>query len=137
MGKLAILVTSAHYEKLNTAVLIASGAVANDHEVLIFFMHDSVWALKKELVETNRKVHSIYPEVAVKVEEVDKEGKLHTWFNLIPDLKDLGELQIVACGLMMDIFELKKEELADFVDEIAGVAFFSDAAMEADKVISL
>jgi peroxiredoxin family protein len=137
LGKLAILVTSAHYEKLNTAVLIASGAVANDHEVLIFFMHDSVWALKKELVETNRKVHSIYPEVAVKVEEVDKEGKLHTWFNLIPDLKDLGELQIVACGLMMDIFELKKEELADFVDEIAGVAFFSDAAMEADKVISL
>lgn len=137
MGKLAILVKSGTFENMNTAALIASGAVANDHEVEMFFMHDSVWALKKENVETNRTVHSPFPEVVAKVEENDKSGKLQTWFNLFPDLKEIGELKIVACGLMMDIFELKEEDLADFVDEVAGVAYFTNVAMEADQVVTL
>ncbi len=137
MGKLAILVTSGKFETLNTAALLASGAVANDNEVLIFFMNDSVWALKKEVVENNRKLSSIFPEVNKQIEDSDKSGKLQTWFNLIPDLKDLGEIKLIACGLMMDIFGLKQEDLADFIDDIAGVAFFTDVAMEYDKVISL
>ncbi|MHA1983987.1 MAG: DsrE family protein [Candidatus Hodarchaeales archaeon] len=137
MSKLAILVTSGTFENLNTAGLLASGAVANDNEVLIFFMNDSVWALRKDFVEKNRSVNSPFPEVKRQIEEVDKSGKLQTWFNLLPDLKDLGEIQIIACGLMTDIFGLKKEDLADFVDDIAGVAFFTDAAMEYDRVISL
>ena len=137
MGKLAILVTSGKFETLNTAALLASWAVANDNEVLMFFMNDSVLALKKEVVENNRKISSIFPEVNKQIEDSDKSGKLQTWFNLIPDLKDLGEIKVIACGLMMDIFGLKQEDLADFIDDIAGVAFFTDVAMEYDKVISL
>lgn len=137
MSKLAILVTSGKFETMNTAALIASGAVANDVEVLMFFMNDSVWALKKDVVEGNRSVNSIFPLVNKQIEENDKTGKLQTWFNLFPDLKDLGEIKIIACGLMTDIFGLKKEDLVDFVDDIAGVAFFTDAAMEYDRVITL
>lgn len=137
MGKLAILVTSGKFETMNTAALLASGAVANDNEVLMFFMNDSVWALKKDVVENNRSVNSIFPQVNKQIEENDKSGKLQTWFTLLPDLKDLGEIQIIACGLMTDIFGIKQEDLVDFVDDIAGVAFFTDVAMEYDRIISL
>ncbi|MFW9928614.1 MAG: DsrE/DsrF/DrsH-like family protein [Candidatus Thorarchaeota archaeon] len=137
MGKLAILVTSGRFETLNTAGLLASGAVANDNEVLMFFMNDSVWALKKDLFEKHRKMTTVFQEVNQKIEKIDKEGKLQNWFNLIPDLKDLGEIKIIACGLMTDILELKQEDLVDFVDDIAGVAFFTDIAMEYDKVITV
>lgn len=74
-------------------------------------MHDAVWALKKSIYKENRKVSSTFSEVAKKIEEVDQSGKLQVWYNLYPDLKDIGEIKFVACGLMMDIFELKKENL--------------------------
>ena len=123
---------------MNTAALLASGAIANGNEVLVFFMHDAVWALKKDVYLSNRKVISPFSEVTQQIEKVDKEGKLQTWFKLLPELKELAdedELKYVACGLMMDIFELKKEDLVDFIDDIAGVAFFTNKALEADKVM--
>lgn len=36
MSKYAILVKSGSFDNMNTAALLASGAVANDHEVLMF-----------------------------------------------------------------------------------------------------
>ena len=137
MGKLAILVKSGQFEILNNAALLASGAIANGNDVLMFFMHDAVWALQKDIIEKNRTVHSDFSAVKQKIEEQDKQGKLITWFQLLPDLKEIGDLKIIAFGLMIDNFQLKKEQLADFVDDIAGVAFFTDYAMEADKVITL
>ena len=120
---------------MNTAALIASGAVANDHEVLMFFMHDAVWSLKKDVYLTNRSIKSIYPEVSAKIEEEDKSGKLQVWYNLIPQLKEIGEIKIVACGLMMDVFKLKQEDLVDFVDEVAGVAYFTGEADSSENIM--
>ena len=137
MGKLAILVKSGQFEILNNAALLASGAIANGNDVLMFFMLDAVWALQIDIIEKNRTVHSDFSAVKQKIEEQDKQGKLITWFQLLPDLKEIGDLKIIACGLMIDIFQLQKEQLADFVDDIAGVAFFTDYAMEADKVITV
>ena len=133
MGKYAILVKSGKFDDMNTAALLASGAVANDHEVLMFFMHDAVWALKKDVYQTNRKCHSVFPEVVSQYEAVDKSGKLQTWEKLLPDLPELGEIKYVACGLMMDIFEITKDDLVDFIDEIAGVAYYTNEALTADK----
>ena len=137
MGKLAIFVKSGQIEILNNAALLPSHAIANGNDVLMFFMHDAVWALQKDIIEKNRTVHSDFSAVKQKIEEQDKQGKLITWFQLLPDLKEIGDLKIIACGLMIDIFQLQKEQLADFVDDIAGVAFFTDYAMEADKVITV
>ena len=134
-SKFALLVKNGSFENLNTAALIASGAVANDHEVLMFFMHDAVWSLKKDVYMTNRTIHSIYPEVSSKVEQEDKNGKLQVWFNLIPQLKEIGEIKIVACGLMMDIFGLKQDDLVDFVDEVAGVAYFTGEADSSENIM--
>ena len=122
---------------MNTAALIASGAVANDHEVLMFFMHDAVWTLKKDVYLTNRSIHSIYPEVKEAQEREDKSGRLQVWYNLIPQLKEIGEIKIVACGLMMDVFGLKQEDLVDFVDEVAGVAYFTGEADTSENIMTI
>ena len=137
MSKFALLVKSGSFDNMNTAALIASGAVANDHEVLMFFMHDAVWSLKKDVYQTNRNIHSVYPEVSEKIEQEDKNGKLQNWFMLLPQLKEIGEIKIVACGLMMDVFGLKKEELVDFVDEVAGVAYFTGEAANSDTIMTI
>lgn len=135
LSKFALLVKNGSFENLNTAALIASGAVANDHEVLMFFMHDAVWSLKKDVYLTTRNIHSVYPEVTAQIQQVDKDGKLQVWFNLIPQLKEIGEIKIVACGLMMDVFGLKKEDLVDFVDEVAGVAYFTGEADSSENIM--
>lgn len=135
ISKFALLIKNGSFENLNTAALIASGAVANDHEVLMFFMHDAVWSLKKDVYLTNKSIHSIYPDVSAKIEEMDKIGKLQVWYNLIPQLKEIGEIKIVACGLMMDIFGLKQDDLVDFVDEVAGVAYFTGEADNSENIM--
>lgn len=137
MSKFALLVKNGSFENMNTAALIASGAVANDHEVLMFFMHDSVWSLKKDVYNKNHEIHSVYPEVKAKIEEEDKKGRLQIWYNLLPQLKEIGELKIVACGLMMDVFNLKKEDLVDFVDDVAGVAYFTGEADSSENIMTI
>src|SRR3989304_3082001 len=137
MGKLALLITSGNFEKLNTAALLASGAIANEHKVLVFFMNDSVWSIQKGVYERNRAMYSIFPDVIRKVEAADKSGKLQVWYKLFPELKELGEIKIIACGLMTDIFGLEKKDLVDFVDDIAGVAYFTAEAMESDQVMTI
>ena len=103
----------------------------------MIIMHDAVWSLKKTVYQNNRVIHSIYPEVSVKIEEQDKKGELHIWFNLLPELKEIGMLKIVACAQMMDIFNLTKEDLVDFVDEIAGVTYFTSEAENAENIITI
>ncbi len=121
-------------DKLQTLAIIASGAVTSDHEVLIFFMHDAVYALKKD-APPEPDVVSIYPEVAEKVNQARKEGIMMHWKGLLEDLKDLGEVRIVACVQITEILGLEKDDLLSIVDDVAGVNTLAEQVMLADRVM--
>lgn len=135
MPKLLLICDSGATEKLQTVAMVASGAVTSDYEVYIFFMHDAVYALKKD-TPPEPDVTSVFPEVSEKVNQARHEGKLVHWKELLEDLKEIGDLRIVACVQITDILGLVKEDLLPFVDDIAGVNTLAVEVMSADKVIS-
>lgn len=137
MSKFALLIKNGSFNNLNTAALIASGCIANDHEILMFFMHDAVWSLKRDNFKNNLQINSIYPEVSAIIIQEIKKGTIQVWYDLIPELKEIGIVKIVACSQMMDIFKLTKEDLVDFVDEVAGVAYFVSEAENSSNIITL
>ncbi|MFX0052132.1 MAG: DsrE family protein [Candidatus Hermodarchaeota archaeon] len=136
MGKLVLICDSAALEKLQTVALLASGAITSDHEVFLFFMHDAVYALKKD-APPEPKFNSIFPEVSEKLNQARSEGKLMHWKELLEDLKDLGELRIVACVQVTEILGITKDDLLPIVDDIAGVNTLAEVAMKADSIISI
>jgi peroxiredoxin family protein len=136
MGKFLMVCDSAATDKLQTLAIIASGAVTNVHEVVVFFMHDAVYALKKD-APSEPDIESIYSEVAEKVNQARKEGKLMHWKELLEDLKDLGDLKIIACVQITEILGLEKGDLLPMVDEVAGVNTLAEQAMLADRVMFL
>jgi peroxiredoxin family protein len=135
MGKLVLVCDSGATDKLQTLALVASGAVTNDIEVYIFFMHESVYALKKD-VPYEPDVTSVFPEVAKKINQARKEGKIVHWKELLEDLKELGEVKIAACVQITEILGLKKDDLLPLVDDIVGVNTLAEQVMQADRVIS-
>ncbi len=135
MSKLVLICDSGATEKLQTVALVASGAITSDYEVFIFFMHDAVYALKKD-APPEPEVTSVFPEVSNKINQARQEGKLVHWKELLEDLKDLGELRIVACVQITEILGLEKDDLLPFVDDVAGVNTLAEEAMKADQVIT-
>lgn len=136
MGKLVLICDSAALEKLQTVALLTSGAITSDHEVFLFFMHEAVYALKKD-APPEPKINSIFPEVSEKLNKARSEGKLIHWKELLEDLKDLGDLRIVACVQVTEILDITKDDLLPIVDDIAGVNTLAEVAMKADSIISI
>ena len=136
MGKYVIVCADGTFDKLQTAALVASGAIMNDHSVVMFFMHDAVWAMHKSNPSMNLKAESVYPEVTEKVEKVRGDGSLVLWNDLLEDLKDIGELKVIVCAQIAEILEVEKGDLLPIVDQVAGVATLTEETAEADHVIS-
>ncbi|MFW9904887.1 MAG: DsrE family protein [Candidatus Thorarchaeota archaeon] len=136
MGKYIIVCSDGSFDKLQTAALVASGAIMNDHSVVMFFMHDAVWAMRKNNPSMNLKSKTVYPEVSEKIEKVRTEGKLVLWNDLLEDLKDIGKLEVIVCAQITEILGLSKDDFIPLVDQIAGVATLTEESIDADHVIS-
>ena len=137
MEKLAIIVTKATLDRFNNMVLLATGAATLDIPVDIFLMHDTVLTVKKENLEKPLKVESEYPEVEGIYQKGLEEGKVKKWYELLEDIKEIGEIRVVACGLAAELFGLTDDNKADIVDTIAGVADFLGNRTADDLIITL
>lgn len=137
MLKVVLLVTKGDYCNMTIMSLLASGAVANEMDTTIFFMEDSVWALRQEGLGKDTQMHSSFPEVDEKYNQALVEGRMMPWWDLLPDLRELGEVKVLACGQALDILGLEESDLVDFVDDIIGVTGFMDLVAGADRVVSI
>ncbi len=137
MTKLAILIKSADFLDLTTMAMVASGCVAADIEVVIFAMGDAVGAFRKDTLGKDMKMDTHFTEVADKVMAGIDSGKVNPWWELLADLKEFGEISVHVCSMIVDALELQKEDFADIVDGIAGVAYFAGAIEDADQVMTI
>ena len=137
MTVLTILIKSGTYNDMTTLALITSGAIAMDFEVRIFAMNDAVWAMRKDVIGQDTMIHSHFPEFSGKLADALNSGKLTPWWGLLEDLKDFGDLTINVCALVADVVGLEKEDFADIVDGIAGVAQFAADVDDSDFVLSI
>ena len=137
MTKLAILIKSGDFLDLTTMAMVASGCVAADIEVVIFAMGDAVAAFRKDTLGKDMKMETHFSEVSEKVMAGIESGKVNTWWALLSDLKEFGDISVHVCSMIVDAMELKKEDFAEIVDGIAGVAFFAGAIEDADQVMTI
>jgi peroxiredoxin family protein len=121
-------------DKLQSAAVMTAGAAALGKPVHIFLQY---WAL--DAFRAGRVIadHGLAPEAGdagrAAVATLNANGQQH-WSQILRDAKDLGEVDIQACSLSMDLLAITPDDLDRLVDGVEGVAAFWMAAGEGPVV---
>ena len=120
---LSIVLFSGTDDKLSAAAVLTAGAAAMGRKVNIFLQY---WALDAFRADRITKDHGVAPEAGSAGVELLRHGGLH-WSESLRQAKDIGDVEIRACSLSMEMFEISVEDLDPLVDGQEGVAsFFMD-----------
>lgn len=121
---LAIVLFSGTDDKLNVAAVMASGAAALGRPVHIFLQY---WALDAFRADRIRDDHGLAPEAGADgkaaVEALQAEGQA-PWYETLAMAKELGNVEIQACSLSMDLLRIGEGDLDPLVDGQEGVTAF-------------
>ena len=131
---LSLVLFSGTDDKLQSAAVMTAGAAALGKPVHIFLQY---WAL--DAFRAGRVIadHGLAPEAGdagrAAVATLNANGQQH-WSQILRDAKDLGEVDIQACSLSMDLLAITPDDLDRLVDGVEGVAAFWMAAGEGPVV---
>ncbi|HET8527193.1 MAG TPA: DsrE/DsrF/DrsH-like family protein [Actinomycetota bacterium] len=118
---LSLVLFSGTDDKLNAAAVLTAGAAAMGRKVHIFLQY---WALDAFRADRILKDHGVAPEAGPDgAELLQRHGGQH-WSEILRQAKDIGEVDIQACSLSMEMFGLKVADLDPLVDGQEGVAGF-------------
>jgi peroxiredoxin family protein len=126
--KLSLIVFSGTIDKLMPVGILASGAAAAGYEVNLFFTFWGLQAITKKSIGRPQPIDKNYEQFGPVMMQRMQEMKYPTWDQLIMQAKEVGEVKVYACSTTMEFFGLKREDLAEFVDDVVGVATFLDRA---------
>jgi len=115
-------------DKLNAAAVLTAGAAALGRPVHVFLQY---WALEAFRADRIGADHGLAPEAGVTGREaVDalRAAGQASWSETMRQAKDLGEVDIQACSLSMDLLHLEPSDLDPLVDDVEGVTAFYIAA---------
>lgn len=130
--RLSMVLFSGTLDKLTAASIIASGAVAMGQEVDIFITFWGLMAFKKGASNAVPPTGKEYEQMGPTMMRIMQEKKVPSWLDTLRTAKELGNVKVRACGMTMDLFGLKLEDLEDVVDEVAGVGEFIATAKDSD-----
>jgi len=121
---LNLVVFSGTDDKLQAVAVLTAGAAALGRRVNLFLQY---WALDSF---SNAKIdgdHGLAPEAGdegrAAVDALAKAGQA-TWAETLRQAKELGEVDIQACSLSMDLLHLEEADLDPLVDGVEGVTAF-------------
>jgi peroxiredoxin family protein len=121
---LALVLFSGTDDKLNAAAVMAAGAAALGRPVHIFLQY---WALDAFRSGNLEAPHGLVFEAgaagARAVADLRAAGQQH-WSETLRQAKEIGEVDIQACSLSMDLLKLEQSDLDPLVDGVEGVAAF-------------
>jgi peroxiredoxin family protein len=129
--KLAIVVFSGTVDRLLPAAIIASGGVALGMDVELFLTFWGLNAFRKDSVNSNTRFSKDYEDMAPLMMEVMKNKNVPSWFEMLKKAKEIGNVKVHACAMTYDLLDMKKEDLADVVDDVIGVGEFISMAKDA------
>jgi len=115
-------------DKLQAASVLAAGAAALGKPVHVFLQF---WALDAFRVDRIGADHGLAPEAGAEgrlaVDRMARAGQT-PWHETLRAAKDLGEVDIEACSLSMDLLGIEEADLDPLVDGVEGVTAFYDSA---------
>ncbi len=122
--KMSIVLFSGTVDKLMAASIIATGAAAMGRKVTVFLTFWGLMAFKKDAWKTNMKISVDFEDYADAAMTAMREKKVPGWLDTLKDAADIGDVEVKACGMTMDLFDLKLEDLEPIVGEVSGVGTF-------------
>ena len=128
---LSVVLFSGTDDKLNAAAVLTVGAAAMGRPVNIFLQYYALDAFRSDRITAD---HKLSPEATPEQAPIVKSHPGNHWSELFRQAKDVGEVDIEACALSMDMFHLKKDDLDPLVDGVEGVAAFMGSASEGQVV---
>jgi peroxiredoxin family protein len=132
--RLAIIVHGGTLDKLYSALILGSTAVAMDIEVHLYFTFWGLNLLVKGALE-KAGLPATYKHMEEQLKRKLEEMKYPTPYELLKRMKASGLVKIYACSPTMEMFGIKKEDLISEVDEIAGAATFLNLASTAETTL--
>lgn len=111
-------------DKLQAAAVLTAGAAALGKPVNVFLQY---WALDAFRRDRIGRDHGLAPEAGPEgrghVDDLRRAGQA-SWADTLRQAKDLGEVDIQACSLSMDLLALSHDQLDPLVDGVEGVTAF-------------
>lgn len=108
-------------DKLNAAAVLTAGAAAMGRKVNVFLQY---WALDAFRTDRITKDHGVAAEAGPEgAELLQYHGGQH-WSEILRQAKSIGDIEIHACSLSMEMFGITVDDLDPLVDDQTGVASF-------------
>ncbi|MEO8272612.1 MAG: DsrE/DsrF/DrsH-like family protein [Chloroflexota bacterium] len=111
-------------DKLQAAAVLAAGASAIGKPVNVFLQY---WALDAFRHDRIGQDHGLAPEAGPEgrahVDHLRRAGQV-SWAETLRQAKDLGQVDIQACSLSMDLLDIEQSDLDPLVDGVEGVTSF-------------
>ena len=131
---LSLVLFSGTDDKLQSAAVMTAGAAAVGRPVHIFLQYWALDAFRADRIATD---HGLSPEAGAsgraQVDALRAAGQ-DPWFETLRQAKELGEVEIEACSLSMDLLGIAATDLDPLVDGVEGVAAFWMAAADGPVV---
>jgi peroxiredoxin family protein len=125
---LSLVLFSGTDDRLQAAAVLTAGAAALGRPVHVFLQY---WALDAFRADRIDKPHGLAPEAgeagAAAMAALTTAGA-QSWAETFRQAKDIGEVDIQACSLSMDLLRLEPEELDPLVDGVEGITAFHVSA---------
>jgi peroxiredoxin family protein len=125
---LSLVLFSGTDDKLQAAAVLTAGAAALGRPVHLFLQY---WALDAFRADRIAADHGLAPEAGAAgrdaVDALRAAGQA-SWAETLRQAKELGEVEIQACSLSMDLLHLEESDLDPLVDGVEGVTAFFLAA---------
>ncbi len=132
---LAIVLFSGTDDKLTAATVLASGAAALGRPVRVLLQY---WALEAFMKDRIEKDHGASAEAGIEGHAWLRKGTevpgYQHWSQTLRLAREIGEVDIQACALSMDLFGITKDDLDPMVDGVEGVVSFI-LASEGDQMV--
>lgn len=121
---LAISLFSGTDDRLNAAAVLVAGAAALGRPVHLFLQYWALDAFRMDRIDAD---HGLAPEAGEDghnaVRRLKRLGQA-AWHDTLRQAKELGEVEIQACSLSMDLLQITESDLDPLVDGVEGVTAF-------------
>jgi len=136
-NKMSIVVFSGTVDKLYPVAIMTSGAVAMGTNVELFLTFYGLDAFRKGEPQRNQKMDVNYAELAPMLAKLMKEKNVPSWYDMLKQAKEMGNVKVHACAMTLDLMGMKKEHLDPIVDDVVGAAEFVDGAKQGEITLFL
>jgi len=129
--RMALIVHSGTLDRLLSAFILGSTAVALDFEVRLYFTFWGLTMLRRGAME-EAGLPADYRHMEDQLRERMREMNYPTPYEMLRRMKASGRAKLYACTPTMEMFGIARDDLIPEVDQLAGAATFLDMAADAD-----